>query len=124
MNVLLTDNNSTIHEDLIDVSDIARDFGINKPVFIQRSTWESYLCRKGRGGRPYVEYGLLHDVMNNLRTNINKSVSRNIAITIEYHDHNGITRKLMLNATMNDGNSGIIIGSFDEVKSASLGGRF
>ena len=66
MNVLITDNNPAIHEDLIDVSDIARDFEISKPVFIQRSTWEAHLCRKGRGGRPHVEYGLLHDVINNL----------------------------------------------------------
>jgi len=124
MSVLITDNKSTIHEDLIDVSDIARDFGINKPVFIQRNTWESHLCMKGRGGRPYVEYGLLHDVMNNLSTNINKSASRNIVITVEYHDHNGISINLVLKATMIDGKSGIIIGSFDEEKNASLGGRF
>ena len=124
MNVLITDNNSTIREDLIDVSDIARDFGIATPVFIQRNTWESYLCWKGRGGRPHIEYGLLHDVMNNLSTKINKVKSGNIIITIKCHDHNGITRKLMLNATMNDGKSGIIIGSFEEEKSASLGGRF
>jgi len=114
MNVLITDNNSTIHEDLIDVSDIARDFGISKPVFIQRCTWESYFCRKGRGGKPHVEYGLLHDVMNTLSATINKSASRNIFITIEYHDHKGTIEKLMLKATMIDGNSGIIVGSFDE----------
>jgi len=120
MNVLITDKNPAIHEDLIDVSDIARDLGINKPVFIQRSTWESYLCRKGRGGRPQVEYGLLHDIMNTLSTKINKSASRNIIITIEYYDHKGIIQKLMLKATMNDVKSGIIIGSFDEEKNASL----
>ncbi len=124
MNVLITDNNSTIREDLIDVSDIARDFGIIKSVFITRNAWESHLCRKGRGGKPHVEYGLLHDVMNNLATNISKSASRNIVITVEYHDHNGISINLVLKATMFDGKSGIIIGSFDEVKSASLGGRF
>jgi len=116
MNVLIADNNSTICEDLIDVSDIARDFGINKPVFIQRSTWESHLCWKGRGGRPHVEYGLLHDVINNLSTTINKSASRNIFITIEYHDHKGTIEKLILKATMNDCKSGIIIGSFEEKK--------
>lgn len=124
MNVLITDNNSTIREDLIDVSDIARDFEIIKPVFIQRSTWESYLCRKGRGRRPHVEYGLLHDVINNLSAKISKSALRNIVITIEYHDHRGIIQKMVLKATMNDVKSGIIIGSFDEEKSASLGGRF
>ncbi len=124
MNVLITDNNSTIHEDLIDVSDIARDFGIIKPVFIQRSTWELHFCWKGRGGRSHVEYGLLHDVLNNLSTTINKSASRNIVITIEYHDGKGLTYKLVLKATMNDGKSGIIIGSFDEEKNASLGGHF
>ncbi len=120
MNVLITDNNSTIQHDMIDVSDIARDFRISKPVFIQRSTWGSHLCRKGKGGRPHVEYGLLHDVMNNLSAKINESATRNIIIAIEYHDH----KMLVLNATMNDGNSGIIIGSFNEEKSASLGGRF
>jgi len=116
MSVLITDNKSTIHEDLIDVSDIARDFGINKPVFIQRNTWESHLCRRGRGGRPHVEYGLLLDVINNLCTKINESASRNIVITIEYYDNKRITRKLMLMATMNNDKSGIIIGSFDEEK--------
>ncbi|HPM10799.1 MAG TPA: hypothetical protein PK941_10185 [Paludibacter sp.] len=120
MNVLITDNNSTIQQDMIDVSDIASDFGIATPVFIQRNTWKSYLCRKGRGGKPHVEYGLLHDVMNNLSTKINKSASRNIIITIEYYDHKGIIQKLMLKATMNDVKSGIIIGSFDEEKNASL----
>ena len=109
MNVWIADNNSTIRQDMIDVSDIARDFKITKPVFIQRGTWEALLCRKGKGGRPHVEYGLLHDVMNNLSTTINKSASRNIFITIEYHDHN----KLILKATMNDGKSGIIK-SFNE----------
>lgn len=120
MNELITDNNSTIQQDLIDVSDIARDLGINKPVFIQRSTWESYLCRKGRGGRPQVEYGLLHDVVFKLSTKINKVKSGNVIITIEYHDHKGIIQKLMLKVTMNDVKSGIIIGSFDEEKNASL----
>jgi hypothetical protein len=124
MNILIADNNPAIHEDLIDMSDIARDFGIIKPVFIQRNTWESYLCWKGRGGRPHVEYGLLLDVINNLSTKINGSASRNIVITIEFHDGEGITRKLMLNADMTDGKFGIIIGSFDEEKNASFGGRF
>ncbi len=124
MNVLIVDQKGAILEDMIDVSDIARDFGITKPVFIQRNTWESHLCWKGRGGRPHIEYGLLHDVMNNLSTNISESVSRNIVITIEYHDGKGITRKLILKVIMNDGKSGIIVGSFDEEKSASLGGRF
>mgnify|MGYP000867468932 CR=1 FL=1 len=114
MNVLITDNNPAIHEDLIDVSDIARDFEISKPVFIQRSTWESHLCRKGRGGRPHIEYGLLHDVINNFSIKIKKAGSSNVSITIEYYDDEGITRKLMLYATMNDGKSGIIIGSFYE----------
>ena len=58
--------------------------------------------------------------MNNLSTKINESVSRNIVITIEYHDHKGIIQKLVLKAAMNDGKSGIIIGSFDEEKNASL----
>jgi len=120
MNVLITDNNSTIHEDLIDVSDIARDFGISKPVFIQRIAWESFLCRKGRGGRPCVEYGLLHDVINNLSAKINETASKTITITIEYHDQKGIIQKMVLKATMNGGKSGIIIGSFDEEKNASL----
>jgi len=124
MNVFMTDNIPAIQQDMIDISDIARDFEIIKPVFITRSTWESYLYRKGRGGRPHVEYGLLHDVINNLRTKINQSVSRNIVITIEYHDHNGIIQKLVLKAAMNNGKSGIIIGSFNEEKNASLGGRF
>jgi hypothetical protein len=114
MNVFITDNNPAIHEDVIDVSDIARDFEIINPVFIQRRTWESHLCRKGRGGKPHVEYGLLHDVMNNLGTKINESASRNVIITIEYHDHNGIIQKLVLKAIMNGRKSGIIIGSFDE----------
>jgi hypothetical protein len=114
MNVFIADNNPAIHEDLIDVSDIARDFEICKPVFIQRSTWELHLCRKGRGGRPHVEYGLLHDVINNLSAKINKTRTSMIPITIEYYGDEGITRKLMLNTTMNDGKSGIIIGSFDE----------
>jgi len=114
MNVLITDNNSTIQQDMIDVSDIARDFGIATPVFIQRNTWESYLCRKGRGGRLHVEYGLLHDVLNNLSAKINETASKTIIITIEYHNHNGIIRKLVLKAAMNNGKSGIIIGSFYE----------
>jgi len=52
--------------------------------------------------------------MNTLSATINKSASRNIFITIEYHDHKGTIEKLMLKATMIDGNSGIIVGSFDE----------
>ncbi len=124
MNVLITDNNPAICEDLIDVSDIARDFEITESVFIQRITWESYLCRKGRGGRHHIEYGLLHDVLNNLSIELRGLRSSKVSITIEYHDGKGITRKLMLNATMNNGKSGIIIGSFDEEKNASLGGRF
>ncbi len=124
MNVLIADKIPTIHEDLIDVSDIAKDFGITKPVFIQRSTWESHLCLKGRGGKPHVEYGLLHDVVNNPSAKINESASRNIVIIIECHNHNGVSRNLVLKATMYDGNSGIIIGSFDEEKNASLGGHF
>ncbi len=124
MNVFIADKIPAIQQDMIDVSDIARDFEITKPVFIQRNTWESHLCRKGRGGKPHVEYGLLHDVINNLGTKINESASRNIVITIEYHDHNGVTRKLALKVIMNNSKSGIIIGSFDEEKNASLGGRF